>query len=135
MSWRQSLIRISTYEVEVLQKRLSEVVERRTHAELKLAMLEAQAQAEMDHARRDGDAAMRLGAYMTGVRERRAAITEEIAQIGHEETGARDALAGAFEAMKKFEQIAEMARVAEMKETARRETAALDEMGLRSKAG
>ena len=61
MTWRQSLIRISTYEVEVMQKRLAEVVDRRTHAEMRLAVLEAEAEAEMDHARRDGDAAMRLG--------------------------------------------------------------------------
>jgi flagellar FliJ protein len=135
MSWRQSLIRISTYEVEVMQKRLAVVVDRRTHAELKLAMLEAQAQAEMDHARRDGEAAMRLSAYMTGVRERRAKFTDEITQIGHEETGARDALAEAFEAMKKFEQVAEMARIAEAKEAGRRESAELDELGLRARAG
>ena len=135
MSWRESLIRISSYEVETLQKRLAEVVDRRTHAELRLAMLEAQAQAEMDHARRNGDAAMRLNAYMMGVRERRAHFAEEIAQIGHEEAGARDALAEAFEAMKKYEQVAEMARVAEAREAGRRETAELDELGLRARAG
>lgn len=134
MSWRQSLIRISTYEVEVLQKRLAEVVDRRSHAELRLTMLEAQVLAEMDHARRDAEAAMRLHAYMDGVRQRRARMTEEIAQIGHEEVGARDALAEAFEAMKKFEQVAEMARIAEVRQAGRRETAELDELGLRSRA-
>ncbi len=133
MSWRESLIRISTYEVDVLRKRLAEVVERRTDTELRLAMLEAQAQAEIDHARREGDPAMRLNAFMVGVRARRTEITEDIARIGHEEAGARDALAEAFEAMKKFEHVAELARLAELKETSRRETAALDELGLRSK--
>src|ERR1700744_4824330 len=121
MSWRQSLIRISTYEVEVMQKRLGEVVERRPHVELKLAMLEAQVLAEMDHARRNGDAAMRLNAFLVGVRHKRLALHEEITLIGHEEAGARDALAEAFEAMKKFEQVAEMARLAELKEAGRRE--------------
>jgi flagellar FliJ protein len=135
MSWRESLIRISTYEVETLQKRLAEVVDRRTHAEVRLAMLEAQAVSEIDHARRDGDAAMRLNAYLVGVRDRRTRLQAEIDQIALEETGARDALAGAFEAMKKFEQVAEWARVAEVKETARRETAELDELGLRARAG
>jgi flagellar FliJ protein len=135
MSWRQSLIRISSYEVETLQKRLAEVVERRTHAELKLAMLEAQVLAETEHARRDSEAAMRLGAFMIGVRHRRAQIGEEIAAIAQEEAGARDALAEAFEAMKKYEQVAEMARLTEAKEAARRETATLDELGLRARAG
>ena len=135
MSWRQSLIRISTYEVEVMQKRLAEVVDRRSEAEMRLAVLEGEAEAEMDHARRDGDAAMRLGVYMIGVRQRRARLQDEITQIGHEESGARDALAEAFEAMKKYEQVAEMARIAEAKEAGRRETAELDELGLRARAG
>jgi flagellar protein FliJ len=135
MSWRQSLIRISTYEVEVMQKRLAEVVDRRGEAEMRLAVLEAEALSEMEHVRRDGDAAMRLGAYMTGVRQRRARLHDEITQIGHEETGARDALAEAFEAMKKYEQVAEMARLAEAREAGRRETAELDELGLRARAG
>jgi flagellar FliJ protein len=134
MSWRQSLIRISSYEVETLQKRLAEVVERRGRAEMKLALLEAQVIAEMDHARRDSQAAMSLHGFMFGVRERRAQINAEIAQIGHEESGARDALAEAFEAMKKFEQVAEMARLADAREASRRETAELDELGLRARA-
>lgn len=135
MSWRQSLIRISTYEVETLQKRLAEIVDRRTDAEIRLTMLAAQAAAETDHARRDHEAAMRLNAYLAGVRERRAKIQAEITQIGLEEAGARDALAEAFESMKKFEQVAEWARVAEVKEAGRREAAALDELGLRSRTG
>jgi flagellar FliJ protein len=40
-------------------------------------------------------------------------------------------LAEAFETQKKYEQVAESARLVELKETARRETAALDELGLR----
>jgi len=135
MSWRQSLIRISTYEVEVLQKRLAEVVDRREQVEMRLAVLEAEASSEVDHARRNGDAALRLNAYMDGVRQRRARIGEEINQIGLEELGARDALAEAFESLKKFEHVAEMAKIAERRETGRREAAALDELGLRVRAG
>lgn len=135
MSWRQSLIRISTYEVETLQKRLSEVLDRRMEAEGRLARLEAEAAAETEHARRDHEAAMRLSAFMAGVRQRRGTLQGEIAQIGAEEAGARDALAEAFEALKKFEQVAEWARMAEAKEAGRREAAALDELGLRARAG
>lgn len=135
MSWRQSLIRISTYEVETLQKRLSEVVDRRVEAEGRLTRLADQVRAEMDHARRDSEAAMRLNAYMAGAKVRREAIQVELVQIGLEEAGARDALGGAFESLKKFEQVAEWAKVAEAKETGRREAAALDELGLRTRAG
>ena len=39
MSAAASLIRISNYQVEVLQKRLAEIVERRSSAEVALAIL------------------------------------------------------------------------------------------------
>ena len=52
-----------------------------------------------------------------------------------EEQGARDALSEAFEALKKYEQVAESARLAQVKEALRRETAALDELGLRKAVG
>ena len=48
-----------------------------------------------------------------------------------EETGARDALAEAFETLKKYEHVVTAARAAQAKEEARRETAELDELGLR----
>jgi flagellar FliJ protein len=52
-----------------------------------------------------------------------------------EEAGARDALAEAFEALKKYEHIDTNAKAAAVKEEAKRETAALDELGLRRRAG
>ncbi|MGZ3401331.1 MAG: flagellar export protein FliJ, partial [Caulobacteraceae bacterium] len=59
----------------------------------------------------------------------------QIAAIAAEEAGARDALSQAFEELKKFEHVAEVARLAEAKELAKRETAAMDEMGLRKATG
>ena len=50
MSWSKSLIKLATYEVEVLQKRLAEVADRRAAADMKIAVLEAQALAEMSRA-------------------------------------------------------------------------------------
>ncbi|HKT53666.1 MAG TPA: flagellar export protein FliJ [Caulobacteraceae bacterium] len=131
MSWRESLIRIAGHEVETLQKRLAEIVERRTGAELRAAMLEAEAEAEILNAAANIDAAWRLAGYLEGVRLRRAGLHDEISRIGAEEHGARDALAQAFESQKKYEHIAEVARIAEIKEASRRETIALDELGLR----
>ena len=52
-----------------------------------------------------------------------------------EEAGARDALTEAFETLKKYEQIAENARIVAVKEEQRRESAVLDELGLRRAAG
>ena len=51
-----------------------------------------------------------------------------------EEAGARDALSEAFEALKKYEQVEANAKALAAKELAKRETAALDELGLRRRA-
>jgi len=132
MSWRQSLIRISHHEVETLQKRLAEIVERRSQAEVKLALLEAEAQAETRAAAQSAEASRDLANFLRGVKIRRGILQAALAAIAAEEAGARDALSQAFESLKKFEQVAEMARLADEKEAARRETQALDEMGMRA---
>jgi flagellar FliJ protein len=132
--WAQSLIRISTHEVETLQKRLAEIVDRRCAAELRLTVLQAEAEGENYGASRDAEAGWYHIGFLQGVRWRRDAIEAEIALIAQEEIGARDALAHAFEELKKFEQVAESARVAAVKEAARKETAAMDELGARKVA-
>jgi flagellar export protein FliJ len=135
MSWRESLIRISHYEAETLQRRLAEVVARRTDAELRLAMLEAEVLAECDHVRRHAETGWSGAGFMAGARIRRAAIQADIDAANAEEAGARDALAEAFESLKKFEMIAEAAKLAAARDAAKREAVVLDELGLRKKAG
>jgi flagellar FliJ protein len=134
MSWKESLIRISSYEVEMLQRRLAEVVERRSDAELRLVILDAESEAEIVHADQDAQAGWYRAGFLQAMRQRRANLQGEIAGLGAEEAGARDALAEAFEALKRFEHVAETARLAAVKEEARRETVALDELGLRQRA-
>ena len=134
MKWAASLTRLANYEVETLQKRLAEVVERRTTAELRLTLLEAEAEGEAERARTDVEAAMLHPTYLKGWRQRRENLQAQIAGIAVEESGARDALSRAFEELKKYEHVMEVAKVAADKETARRETAALDELGLRRTA-
>ncbi len=134
MSWTQSLIKLSTYEAEVLQRRLAEIVERRMAAEMRLTMLAAEGEAEAGFSADEAHAGIFRGGFMEGLRIRKARIQAEIAAISIEEQGARDVLAEAFETQKKYEQIAENMRLAEEREFGRRETAALDEMGLRRAA-
>jgi flagellar FliJ protein len=131
MSWADSLIKLAGYEVETLQKRLNEIVERRVQAEMKLVLLEAEGEAEAAHARYDAEAGWYQIGFLDGLRLRKANVQIEIDRILLEENGARDALALAFEEQKKYEQVAENMRLAKVKEQARRETAALDELGLR----
>jgi flagellar protein FliJ len=135
MKWADQLIKISNFELELLQTRLSDVVERRINAELRLAVLVAEGEAELALARSDPEAGWRMGAFADGLRRRKATAQRDIDLALAEESGARDALAEAFETLKKFEQVAENARVLAARETARRDGAALDEIGLRRAAG
>ena len=134
MSWKESLIRISSYEVEMLQRRLADVVARRADAELRLVILAAESEAEIARADQDAQAGWYRAGFLQAMRNRRAAAQGDINALNAEEAGARDALAEAFEALKRFEHIAEAARLAAVKEESRRETVALDELGLRRRA-
>lgn len=133
-AWAHSLIRISTYEVETLQKRLAEITGRRASAEMRLAVLEAEIEIERDRARADADAHLLLAAYMAGWKARKGAAEADLGALDAEEEGARDALTGAFEELKKFEHVAEMTRLNSLIAAGRRETAAFDEMGLRRRS-
>lgn len=134
MSWADSLIKLSTYEAEVLQKRLAEIVDRRVACELRLAMLEAEGEAEMAFSAQEASAGIYRAGFFEGLKIRKAKIQSEIDVILIEEAGARDALSEAFEAQKKYEHIAENIRVEARKQQGRVEAAALDELGLRKRA-
>lgn len=134
MGWRDSLVKLADYEVEQLRVRLAEVVDRRVEAELTLALLHAEAEAENQRAATDAEAGWyRLG-YLEGWRQRRDVAQERIAGLLTEEAGARDALSQAFEELKKYEHVREAAAVAARANAARLEAAALDELGARRAA-
>lgn len=132
--WAASLIRISTHEVETLQKRLAEIVERRTAAEMRVAMLDAEAEIEAKRAEGDAQAGWYMIGYREGYKRRRAEMLVQIDLCHEEEVGARDALAEAFENLKKYEHVAEQAKVLAAKKLGAFESAQLDELGLRRKA-
>ncbi|MBU1325121.1 MAG: flagellar export protein FliJ [Alphaproteobacteria bacterium] len=133
-AWAQSLIRISNYEVETLQKRLAEITARRASAEMRIAVLDAEVEIERERARSDAEARMLLDAYVSGWKVRRGAAEADVVTIDAEEAGARDALTGAFEELKKFEHVAETTRLNALVAAARKETARFDELGLRRRA-
>lgn len=132
MSWSESLIKLATYEVENRQLQLAEIARRLSDAERRLAVLSAEGEAEARHAGQDAEAGWYHAGYADGLRIRKAALQTAIDAIRTEERGARDALAQAFEEQKKYEQVAENARLAGVKEANRRENAELDEVGMRA---
>ena len=131
MSWRASLVKLAGFEVEQLRKRLLEVLDRRAGAELRLTLLHAEAEGESRRLATDAEAGWYRLAYLEGWRGRRDALKAELIALDGEEAGARDALARAFEELKKYEQIEEDARLQAVRAAAKLETAVLDEMGLR----
>ena len=132
MSWSESLIKLATFEVEGHQQRLGEIMQRLANAEMRLAILHAEGEAEAKRARDDASTGWYLIGYAEGLRARKAVIQADIDAIRVEERGARDALTQAFEEQKKYEHVAESMRLAAAKETNRRENAQLDEMGMRA---
>ena len=133
--WADSLIRIAKHEVETLQKRVAEITARRVASEQRLQKMHAEAEHEAQRARTDPEAGWYQAGYMKGWRLMRDQLNQQIAALAAEEAGARDALSKAFEELKKFEHVAELARLADAKELAKRESAAMDEMGLRKATG
>ncbi len=131
MSWADSLIRIADYEVETLQKRMADIVARRTALDLRSASLEAEAEAEALNARRDAEAGWYHVGFLQGWRMRRQALDTQLREIEAEEQGCRDALGRAFEELKKFEQVAEGHKQLAARDLARRQTLAMDEMASR----
>ncbi|MGA9658739.1 MAG: flagellar export protein FliJ [Asticcacaulis sp.] len=131
--WAKSLIRLSTFEVETLQKRLAEVVTRRTHGEMKIATLDAEFELECQRAAQDITMSQHLTAYRHGFKLRREAVCNELDLIIQEENGVRDSLSMAFEDLKKFEHVAEMTHLKRVANDKRIENAALDEAALRMK--
>lgn len=130
-SWVKSLIRISTFEVETLQKRLAEVATRRTHVEMKISTLDAELALEIARAAQEPAFSFDLTAYKKGWAQRREQCVSELELIAHEEVGIRDSLNGAFEELKKFEHVAETTRLSKVAAELKRESAAMDEAALR----
>ena len=135
MKGAAALIRLGTYEVETLQKRLAEIGLRRAVLERRIATLDAELETETANARRFAEAGVYLVGFREGWRQRRGRAEAELAGVAAEEADAREALTRAFESLKKVEHVAALAAAHDARETARRETLALDEIALRRAVG
>jgi flagellar protein FliJ len=129
--WAKSLLRISNHEVETLQKRLVEIVERRVVVQQQMLTLDQEVQDEIDNRHLYEASGIYLAGFREGAKLRRKTLEQQLDLIAHEEMGARDALTEAFETLKKYEHVIEASKIAAIREENKRETAALDELGLR----
>ena len=130
-NWMGSLIKLADLEVEQLQKRLRDIADRRAAVELVLESLAMEGREETARATLDASAGWYLVGFREGLKARRSRAEADLKSCAMEEAGARDALAKAFEEQKKYEMLAENARIVAVRKTAKLETAALDELALR----
>ena len=129
--WIKPLVRISTYEVETIQKRLSEVVTLRALAEMKIATLDAEYELEIVRFRDDPSLGVHMSGYRVGWSMRREEAISQLAQVSMEEEGIRDQLQTAFEALQKFEHVAETTQLRKLARQRHIENAEFDETALR----
>ena len=129
--WLGSLIKLADLEVETLQKRRRDIADRRLAVELVLESLEMEGREESARATVDASAGWSLVGFRQGLKARRAKAEADLKACALEEAGARDALTRAFEEQKKYEMLAQTARVAASRRSAKLEAAALDELALR----
>lgn len=134
MSWAKSLVKLTAYEVELLQKRLSDVVERRSAIETVLQALDMEEALEAAHALGDAEAGFYLIGFREGLKVRRAKANAELKAIAAEERGCRDALSESFEAQKKYEQVVDADARVRARALAARETVEMDAAALRRAA-
>ena len=131
MSWAHSLIRVREFEIETLRKRLGAIMEAQAAADAAVRMLDAEADAETAHARQHAEAGWYLIGFREGWKLRHAKAVADLKAVQLEEQGCRDALADAFTELKKVELVADAQAAAAVRMTAKRESAALDEIALR----
>lgn len=131
MSWAQSLVKLTAYEVELLQKRLAEIVERRSAVETVLQALDMEEALEAAHALGDAEAGFYLIGFREGLKQRRLKAQAQLKAVVIEEQGCRDALGESFESQKKYEQVVGADARARIKALAAREAVEMDAAGLR----
>jgi flagellar FliJ protein len=101
---------------------------------MRVTMLDAEAEAEAKSAEGDASAGWYMIGYREGNKRRRADMLVQIEQCQQEEVGARDALSEAFENLKKYEHVAEQAKIVAAKKQGAYESAQMDELSIRRAA-
>ncbi|CAN5318228.1 flagella biosynthesis chaperone FliJ [soil metagenome] len=126
MSWAQSLIKLSAYEAEILQRRLADIAQRRDAVLTILQAMDMEAALESAHASGDAEAGWYLIGFREGLAARRAKANADLKALASEEQGCRDAMQDSFESKKKYEQVADADARARNKIAAAREVQAMD---------
>ncbi|MBN4083202.1 flagellar FliJ family protein [bacterium AH-315-B06] len=139
MKGLDALIKIHGFELDQKRRALKEIEEAEAGIETKIRNLEAELLDEQEAARHSVEGVYTYGGYARAVITRRETLRQSQAEVMQQLAAARNAVAEAFETLKKYE-ITKASRDARARaEATRRETIQLDELGLnahtRAKAG
>jgi flagellar export protein FliJ len=126
----EALIKVHAFELDEKRRALKQVQEFQNGIENALAQLEEQVADEQAAARGSDEGAYAYGGFAQSVIQRRAALQETLVSAKAQVDVAREAVALAFETLKKYE-ITKAGRDSEaLTEARRRERILLDELGL-----
>lgn len=126
----ETLIRLGRFEVDEKRRALRDILDREQALRDEVAMLEAQERAEQSFVAEHVEQAGFYGSYSAANKRRREAVLEKIAAIIPEIEAARDSLADAFAAQKRYEIAFQNREEAARAEEGRREREELDELAL-----
>ena len=125
-----ALIKIHAFELDEKRRALQQIESFRVDIENSLDRLAEQLSSEQDAARSSEVGVYAYGDYARAVIQRRKALEESLSAVTQQVEQARDAVAQAFETLKKYEITKAGRDSAALAEARRRERILLDELGL-----
>ena len=130
----EALIKIHAFELDEKRRALKQIEDFRQGIENSITQLESQVVDEQAAARNSDEGAYAYGGFAQSVIQRRGALQDSLASVTEQVETARDAVAQAFETLKKYE-ITKAGRDSDaLAESRRRERILLDELGLNAHA-
>lgn len=126
----EALIKIHSFELDEKRRTLKEIEEFRAQIEESLEALADELAKEQAAARNSDEGGFAYGGFARSVIQRRTALNASLDAATQQVEAAREAVAQAFEALKKYEITKAGRDSAALAEARRRERILLDELGL-----
>ncbi len=126
----EALIKIHSFELDEKRRTLKEIEAFRVQIEASLEMLADELVSEQAAARQSTEGGFAYGGFAKSVIQRRTALNASLEAATQQVDDARESVAQAFEALKKYEITKAGRDSAALAEARRRERILLDELGL-----
>lgn len=130
MSSLQSLIRLHRFQLDERRRQLADLDQLATKLRQERQRLDVEQQVEQTVAAQSIEAAQTYGTYARSLIERRRRLDQSLAEVEQQIAQAREALAEAFQEVKRYEITADNRERQQRQKLARRQQALMDELGL-----